>query len=64
MLHDIEAVPSVPALLTIIDGEGAVTDNRVQRFTKAIDVEAVGPDHLKSRWPSLSRRGDIPQISG
>jgi hypothetical protein len=39
MLHDIEAVLTEAAVLTIVDGKRAVTDNCMQRFTKATGGE-------------------------
>lgn len=46
MLHEVEALLSVPAGLTIVDVKRAVTDDRVQRFAEAIDIETISADHL------------------
>ena len=49
MLHDVEAVFSVPAILTIIYGERPVTDHGAKRGAEAFDVEAVGRNRLPGK---------------
>jgi hypothetical protein len=46
MLYDVETVLSEAAILTIVDGERSVTDNRMQRRAEAFDVKTVGSNSL------------------
>ena len=59
MLHDVEGILAEPAILTEIDGKRAVADNRVQRCTEAIDIEAVGGDRLPREFATGAETTDI-----
>jgi hypothetical protein len=59
MLHDVEAVLSVPAALTIVDRECAVTDNRMKRCPEAGGVEAVDSDDLPGELAAGAKASDI-----
>jgi hypothetical protein len=46
MFDKVEVVPAEPVVLAVVNGERAITDDCVERSSEAIDVEAVGSDHL------------------
>src|SRR5678815_5856901 len=59
MLHKIDGVPSEAAILAKVDGERAIADHRVERSSEAMDVEAVGPDHLPGEVTASTEAADI-----
>ena len=59
MLHDVEGILSESTILAEIDGKRAVADNRVQRCTEAIDIEAVGGDRLPREFATGAETTDI-----
>jgi hypothetical protein len=59
MLHDVEAVPSEPAALTIIDGQRAVTEIRVERDAENGGVKAIDPDDLPGELAAGAEAADI-----
>jgi hypothetical protein len=46
MLHIVNAILTEPAILTKVNGERAITNHDMNRSFDAMDVEAVGSDHL------------------
>ena len=60
MLHDVQGVLAEPTVFTEINGERAVADNRVQRRTEAIDIEAVGGNRLPGELAAGAEPTDIP----
>src|SRR4029079_3375919 len=60
MLHDVQGVLAKPALLTEINGKGAIAENQVQRCAQAIDVKAVGGNCLPGKFTPGAESTDIP----
>jgi hypothetical protein len=59
MLDDVDRVFSKPAVLAEIDSKRTVADHRVQGFTEAIDIEAVGGDRLPREFTTGTETTDI-----
>src|SRR4029078_13690001 len=59
MLHIVNAIFPEPAILTKVYGERAITDHDMQRGFDAMDVEAVGSDHLPGEVPANAEAAHI-----
>ena len=54
MLHYVEGILPEPSILTVINRKCTVTDDRVERCTEAVDVEAIRRDSLPREFATYS----------
>jgi hypothetical protein len=59
MFDKVEIVPAEPAILTVVNGERTITNHCVERSSEAMDVEAVGSDHLPGEVATSAEAADI-----
>ena len=59
MLHIVNAIFTEPAILAKVDGERAITDDSVERSSEAVNVKAVGSDHLPGEVAASTEATDI-----
>ena len=59
MLHIVNAIFTEPAILAKVYGERAITDDSVERSSEAINVKAVGSDHLPGEVAASAEAADI-----
>ena len=59
MLHIVNAIFPEPAILTKVYGERAIADHSVEWSSEAMDVEAVGSDHLPGKVAASAEATDI-----
>src|SRR6476619_4083459 len=59
VLHIVNAIFPEPAILTKVYGERAITDHQMKWIFEAMDVEAVGPDHLPREVAASAEAADI-----
>src|SRR4029078_1852937 len=59
MFDKVEVVPAEPTVLTVVNGERAIADHCVERSSEAMDVEAVGSDHLPGEVAASAEAADI-----
>ena len=59
MLHIVNAIFSEPAILAKIYGQRAIANHRVERSAEAMDVKAVGPNHLPGKVAANTEAADI-----